>query len=61
MESTRNRSCEPGPEGTRRREAIGMHPFDDDAAEEKALCEADASDDNRRSAMCYLDGRLRGA
>ena len=61
MESTRDRNCEPGLDGTRRREVIEMHLFDDDAAEENALCEADASDDDRRSAMCYLDDRLRGA
>ena len=48
-------------ETNRRREVIEMHLFDDDAAEEKALCEADTSDDTRRSAMCYLEDRLHGA
>ena len=61
MEDTRDRSYEPEPDGTRRREVIEMHLFDDDAAEEKALCGADTSDDNRRSAMYYLEDRLHGA
>ena len=61
MEATRGRSYEPELDGTRRREMIEMHLFDDDAAEEKALCEADTSDDDRRSAMCYLEDRLHGA
>ena len=48
-------------ETNRRREVIEMHLFDDVAAEEKALCEADTSHDTRRSAMCYLEDRLHGA
>ena len=61
MEATRGRSYDPGPEGARRREVIEMHLFDDDAAEENPLCGADTSDDDRRSATCYLEDRLRGA
>ena len=49
------------PETNRRDEVIEMHVFDDDAPEEKTLCEADASDDYIRSAMCYLEDRLHGA
>ena len=48
-------------ETNKRREVIEMHLFDDDAAEEKARCEADTSHDTRRSAMCYLEDRLHGA
>ena len=48
-------------ETNRRREVIEMHLFDEVAAEEKALCEADASHDTRRSATCYLEDRLHGA
>ena len=45
----------------RRREVIEMHLFDDAEAEEKALCDADTSDDTLRSAMYYLEDRLHGA
>ena len=52
---------ETSPEIERRREIIEMHLFDDDSAEEEALCEVDASDDYIRSAICYLEDRLHGA
>ena len=37
-----------------------MHLFDDDAAEEEALCQGEAAVDYIRSAMCYLEDRLHG-
>ena len=48
-------------ETNRRREVVEMHLFDDDAAEEEALCQVGASVDYIRSAMCYLEDRLHGA
>ena len=69
MSPEEHRGLEAKPETDGRREVIEMHLFDDDAAEEKALCEADTSDDNRRSVKFYLEGpfawplgwrRLRG-
>ena len=60
MSPEEHRGLEAKPETDGRREVIEMHLFDDDAAEEKALCEADTSDDNRRSVKFYLEDRLHG-
>ena len=57
----RSHSRKKGHLENRIREVIEMHLFDDGATEEKALCGADTSDDNRRSVKCYLEDRLHGA
>ena len=44
----------------RRREVIEMHLFDEDATEEKALCEVDTSAGDRRGVRGYMEDRLHG-
>ena len=45
----------------RKSEVIEMHLSDEEEAEEKALCGADASADYRRSVSGYLEDRLNDA
>ena len=54
-------ALEASPEIERRREFMEIHLFDDNAAEERALCGADTSDDCIRSVKFYLEDRLHGA
>lgn len=50
-----------GLESPRRFRVTVMHLFGEDEAEEKSLCGAETSADNRRSVNFYLEDRLHGA
>lgn len=58
MNPQENRGLETNLDTNRRREVFEMHLFDDDATEEKTLCEVDTSATYRRGVRGYLEDRL---